>query len=143
MNYVTQLRRLQQDGTGTSGTNPDTFDSKYSDTNVFLYVNIIIVIILLFSIVFYCYIFRSRIDIFLRRQIDINEMNFEQNIRDRQQRRLDAAAEAALAATTQNAAQTPTTNSDEEESAESRRTRLLESFQRNKVTMVCIMIVPY
>jgi predicted Holliday junction resolvase-like endonuclease len=125
MNFVRQFRRLQQDGSSNND-----FDSNYSDANVFLYVNIVIVIILLISIFIYCYIFRSRIDLFLRRQIDINEYNFEQNIRDRQQRRLDAAAQAAEE-------QTPSNNNHEEESSESRRTRLLDSFQRNKVTMVC------
>lgn len=118
--------------------------STNSETSIFLGINISIVVVLLICILGYCYFFRNRFDAIIRHQLELNDQALEQNIRDRQLER-----ERVLAAAQQRTHR-PTNNTDNdvtaavndnydvenEESTDSRRALLVDSFSRNKVTMV-------
>ena len=125
--------------------------STNSETNIFLGINITIVVVLLICILGYCYFFRNRFDAIIRHQLELNDQALEQNIRERQaeRERVLAAAQQRTNRNTTNAGNTDTINDDiavilnsnnyeddNQESTDDRRALLVDSFLRNKVTMV-------
>ena len=65
-----------------------------SERNIFLGINITIVVFLLLCIFGYCYFFRNRFDAIIRHQVELNDQALEQNIRDRQLQREQASVAA-------------------------------------------------
>ena len=118
--------------------------STNSETNIFLGINITIVVVLLICILGYCYFFRNRFDAIIRHQLELNDQALEQNIRERQaeRERVLAAAQQRTHRNTTIAGNTDTINhdidyeDDNQESTDDRRALLVDSFLRNKVTMV-------
>ena len=125
--------------------------STNSETNIFLGINITIVVVLLICILGYCYFFRNRFDAIIRHQLELNDQALEQNIRERQaeRERVLAAAQQRTHRNTTIAGNTDAENhdiavilnsnnyeDDNQESTDDRRALLVDSFLRNKVTMV-------
>lgn len=114
-----------------------------SERNIFLAINILIVVVLLICILGYCYFFRNRFDAIIRHQLELNDQALEQNVRDRQmerERALIAAQQQRNRDANIDAAVNDNFEDDDDEneaSIERRRALLVESFLRNKVTMVC------
>ena len=128
-----------------STTTTGSYNSDNFETNIFLGINISIVVVLLICILGYCYFFRNRFDAIIRHNIELNNEALEQTIRDRRMERERAIAATQQQRTSNNMPGNDgagmdhihTTNNDEnEESTDCRRDRLVDSFLRNKVTMV-------
>ena len=123
-----------------STTTTGSYNSDNSETNIFLGINISIVVVLLICILGYCYFFRNRFDAIIRHNIELNNEALEQTIRDRRMERERAIAATQQQRTSNNMPDNDGAGMDRsdevEESTDCRRDRLVDSFIRNKVTMV-------